>query len=83
MEIKFYGEQLEKPDYLTEKAAAAWDYFGFDRRGEWKAVSIGSGSAILVTDEGRNLSDAMVYSADDFVAWLENCADDLDLLKEG
>ena len=82
MEIKFYGERLEKPDDLTEKASAAWDYFGFDRPGEWKAASICDGAAILVTDESRDLNNAMVYSADDFSEWLENCADDLDLLKE-
>ena len=62
-------EETKEP--LTDGARESWDYFGFDRDCEWKAVLTGS-EAILVTDENRDLNMAGVYPDwDSFILWLE------------
>ena len=62
-------ERANEP--LSDAARESWDYFGFDRDDEWKAVLSGS-EAILVMDEGCDLNLAGVYpDTDSFILWLE------------
>ena len=83
MECTFTGKvltlaDLEQPavrethEPLSDGARESWNYFGFDRKHEWKAVLTGS-EAILVTDEGRDLNMAGVHpDVDSFILWLED-----------
>ena len=50
----------ETKEPLSDAARESWDYFGFDRKNDWKAVLTGS-EAILVTDENRDLNWACVH----------------------
>ena len=62
-------EETKEP--LSDGARESWNYFGFDRHCEWKAVLTGS-EAILITDENRDLNMAGVYpDFDSFILWLE------------
>ena len=81
MEFNFTGKVLTLADLeqavaatnetLSDGARDSWNYFGFDRKHEWKAVLTGS-EAVLVTDESRNLNMAGVYpDIDTFILWLE------------
>ena len=64
-------EQAAANEPLSDGARESWNYFGFDRDCEWKAVLTGS-EAILVTDENRDLNMAGVYPDwDSFILWLE------------
>ena len=64
-------ERAAANEPLSDAARESWDYFGFDRDGEWKAVLSGS-EAILVMDEGYDLNLAGVYpDIDTFIIWLE------------
>ena len=61
----------ETHEPLSDGAREAWEYFGFDRDYEWKAVLTGS-EAILITDESRALNMADVHpDIDSFILWLE------------
>ncbi len=81
MEYKFTGKVLTLADLeqaaattnepLSDCAKESWDYFGFDRKHDWKAVLTGSES-VLVTDESMNLNMACVHpDVDSFILWLE------------
>ena len=83
-EFSFTGKvltwaDLEKAignDSIIDGVRASWDYFGFDKRHEWKAVLIGD-EAILVTDESRDLNMAGIYpDMDTFILWLDMVNDD-------
>ena len=66
-------ERATANEPLSDGARESWDYFGFDRDNEWKAVLSGS-EAILIMDEGRDLNLAGVYpDTDSFILWLEAC----------
>ena len=61
----------ETHEPLSDGARESWEYFGFDRDCEWKAVLTGS-EAILITDESRALNMADVHpDIDSFILWLE------------
>lgn len=82
MEFNFTGKVLTLADLeqaaieethepLSDGARESWNYFGFDRDCEWKAVLTGS-EAILVTDENCDLNMAGVYpDTETFIIWLE------------
>ncbi len=82
MEFSFTGNVLtladleqaaieETKEPLSDGAKESWDYFGFDREYEWKAVMTAS-EAILITDESYDLNRADVYpDTDTFILWLE------------
>ena len=82
MEFSFTGNVLtladleqaaieETKEPLSDGAKESWDYFGFGREHEWKAVKTGS-EAILITDESHDLNMADVYpDIDTFILWLE------------
>ena len=83
-EFSFTGKvltwaDLEKAignDPIIDGVRASWDYFGFDKGHEWKAVLIGD-EAILVTDESRDLNMAGIYpDMDTFILWLDMVNDD-------
>ena len=64
-------ERATANEPISDAARESWDYFGFDRNDEWKAVLSGS-EAILVMDEERNINKAGVYpDIDTFIIWLE------------
>ena len=64
-------ERATANEPLSDDARESWDYFGFDRDNEWKAVLTGS-EAILIMDEGCDLNMAGVYpDTDSFILWLE------------
>ena len=61
----------ETHEPLSGGARESWEYSGFDRDCEWKAVLTGS-EAVLVTDESRDLNVAGIYpDMDTFILWLE------------
>ena len=70
-EFKFTGKVLtladleqaaisETKEPLSDAARESWDYFGYDRKNDWKAVITCSG-AVIVTDENRDLNWGCVY----------------------
>ena len=63
----------ETKEPISNSARESWEYFGFGREHEWKAVMLGS-QAILITDESQdlNLSD-VGPDIDTFLLWLEGC----------
>ena len=64
-------ERATANEPLSDAARESWNYFGFDRDDEWKAVLSGS-EAILIMDEGRDLNLAGVYpDTDSLILWLE------------
>ena len=61
----------ETKKHISEGARESWDYFGFDREDEWKAVMLSS-QVILITDESQDLNMADVcLDIDTFLLWLE------------
>ena len=81
MVYNFVGEALTLADLekaaattkspLSDGARESWEYFGFGREHEWKAVMLGS-QAILITDESQDLNMADVCpDIDTFLLWLE------------
>lgn len=63
-------------DPIIDSVRASWDYFGFDRDNEWKALMAGN-EAILVMDEGRNLNLAGIFpDTDTFLLWLDMTNDE-------
>ena len=82
MEFSFTGNVLtladleqaaieETKEPLSDGAKESWDYFGFGREHEWKAVMLGS-QAILITDESQDLNMTDVCpDIDTFLLWLE------------
>lgn len=74
MKIEFTAEAMKKPEYLSAKAALAWDYFEFGRT--WLAAEAANGE-IIVTDESADLNDAFVFpDEDNFLCWLEAGTDE-------
>ena len=81
MVYNFVGEALTLADLekaaattkspLSDGARESWEYFGFGREHEWKAVMLGS-QAILITDESQDLNMTDVCpDIDTFLLWLE------------
>ena len=86
MEFSFTGKVLTLADLeqavaatnetLSDGARDSWNYFGFDRKHEWKAVLTGS-EAVLVTDEAMDLNMAGVHpDMDSFILWLEETSEE-------
>ena len=81
-EFKFTGKVLtladleqaairETKEPLSDAARESWNYFGFDRKNEFKAVITCSG-VILETDENCDLNWASVHpSIESFIRMLE------------
>ena len=81
-EFKFTGKVLtladleqaairETKEPLSDAARESWNYFGFDRKNDWKAVITCSG-VVLETDENRDLNWASVHpSIESFIHALE------------
>ena len=62
-------KETRKP--LSDGARGSWDYFGFDREDEWKAVLTDS-NGVLITEESQDLNMADVCpDIDTFLLWLE------------
>ena len=75
-------ERATANEPLSDDARESWDYFGFDRADEWKAVLTGS-EAILVMDERRDLNKAGVYpDLDTFIIWLEGSHEERQKISE-
>ena len=67
-------EETRKP--LSDGARELWDYFGFDREDEWKAVLTDS-NGVLITEESQDLNMANIYpNIDSFIIWLEESHDE-------
>ena len=61
----------ETKEPISNSARESWEYFGFGREHEWKAVMLGS-QAILITDESQDLNMSDVCpDIDTFLLWLE------------
>lgn len=75
--MTFLGEPMKKPDGMSLKAEMAWTFYGFENGKDWRAVLCYTGS-VIVTDGTGDLEYSMTCEdVDDFVAWLETCADDM------
>ena len=67
---------------LSDAARESWNYFGFDRKNDWKAV-ITCSDAILVTDENRDLNWGCVHpDTESFILWLEETHEERENEKE-
>ena len=67
-------KETRKP--LSDSAKKSWDYFGFDREDEWKAVMTDTGG-ILITEESQDLNMANIYpNIDSFILWLEETCEE-------
>ena len=67
-------KETRKP--LSNSAKKSWDYFGFDRADEWKAIMTDTGG-ILITEESQDLNMANIYpNIDSFILWLEETCEE-------